>query len=117
MVKSLSCVPLDIPCPPKAEVQAKCTHGVTLDKCGECYECKKALGESCAGVWNMHGTCGDGLRCTEEPNQVDRKIGVCVPESQMKQSGDDIDYYGQEKQKVEVKEGEEIPTILVLLTW
>lgn len=28
-----------------------------------CYVCGKLLGESCGGMWNMLGSCGEGLTC------------------------------------------------------
>ncbi|XP_023217417.1 venom protein 302-like [Centruroides sculpturatus] len=48
-----------------------CPLGLTLDSCGCCQECEKALGEVCGGPWFTSGKCGAGLRCqTDDGNEV-----------------------------------------------
>jgi hypothetical protein len=64
-IQSLSCMPCGKwTCPP--ENKLNCTGGLTLGICGCCNVCAKVEGEKCGGLWNMLGTCDDGLTCVPE---------------------------------------------------
>ncbi|XP_023214487.1 venom protein 302-like [Centruroides sculpturatus] len=48
-----------------------CPLGLTLDSCGCCQECVKAIGEVCGGPWFTSGKCGAEFRCqTDDGNEV-----------------------------------------------
>ncbi|XP_045601889.1 venom protein 302 [Procambarus clarkii] len=60
--------------------QLRCPLGVEKDVCNCCDRCLKGLGEPCAGIWNIKGSCAPGLVCSNPstvpvPNQPP---GVCI---------------------------------------
>lgn len=48
------------------------------EPCVHCKTCGKLIGETCQGVQNTHGLCGEGLKCIG--NDGENKIGVCTTE-------------------------------------
>lgn len=59
--EALRCLPCSMKdCEPKP---TNCANGFTKDICQCCDVCAKGLGETCGGTWNMHLSCGTGLKC------------------------------------------------------
>ena len=61
-----------------------CKTGVVKDVCSCCNVCAKSINERCGGPWNIHGKCGDGLKCHIESERSKIylpkhfRAGVCV---------------------------------------
>ncbi|CAH1263160.1 CRIM1 [Branchiostoma lanceolatum] len=87
---SLSCLPCEmVQC---VEPQ-NCEQGTVPAICGcGCRRCAKVEGETCGGMWNLDGSCADGLTC-EMPEIAPQggelqvvpvlfgQSGICVPEA------------------------------------
>ena len=43
--------------------------GIVPDICGCCEECAKGLNEKCGGLWDIEGTCTEGLTCVASRNE------------------------------------------------
>ncbi|XP_042858727.1 venom protein 302-like [Penaeus japonicus] len=77
-VNSLHCpTPGPGTCTQQDQTQTTCSAGMAVDYCGFCV-CAKALGERCAGPWNIDGTCGRNLRCNNDERDFNAS-GKCVP--------------------------------------
>ncbi|XP_019622834.1 PREDICTED: venom protein 302-like [Branchiostoma belcheri] len=72
---ALSCLPCgEFECqePPKCKRNAN----YVKDVCGCCDVCAKVKGESCGGLWNLDGTCADGLICQEPDPPTPNEDGL-----------------------------------------
>nr|ADN06258.1 crustacean hematopoietic factor [Pacifastacus leniusculus] len=75
MSAGLSC----LPCEKRVCPLLKCAYGAEKDVCFCCNRCLKGVGEACGGIWNLDGSCAQGLVCSNPstaaiPNQ---EPGVC----------------------------------------
>ncbi|XP_067132118.1 venom protein 302-like [Centruroides vittatus] len=64
------------------KIPENCPAGLTLDACGCCKVCAKALDEKCGGPWETSGRCAKGLSCIKPENlpeyQKWQAEGVCM---------------------------------------
>ncbi|XP_064085800.1 venom protein 302-like [Macrobrachium nipponense] len=64
--RALSCDPCQrdaSQCPRGNLTRSECPYGVTKDICNCCDACAKGPGETCGGIWNIHGKCGLEYTC------------------------------------------------------
>jgi len=64
----------------KCRTPVNCKGGFVKDICNCCPACAKVEGNTCGGLWNMHGFCDKGLKC-EYPNKevnINMRKGKCV---------------------------------------
>lgn len=75
---ALSCGPCDLSqCP-----ELNCPGGIVDSPCQCCQICAKQLGEVCGGIWDLEGTCDEGLYCGISPDfggsVIGGSVGTCL---------------------------------------
>ncbi|XP_023234366.1 venom protein 302-like [Centruroides sculpturatus] len=55
----------------------ECPSGLVTDICDCCLVCGKSENETCGGIWNVLGKCGEGLYCKKE-NEIPYSPGICI---------------------------------------
>lgn len=61
-------------------IKRRCKGGIVADVCHCCVTCAKVEGETCGGMWDLEGTCDQGLDCKtlSEPSGYTMTRGICV---------------------------------------